>query len=56
MEKTHREGHVKMEVEAGVVLPQAKEHQGLPAVVQELGEGHEMDSPPEHLEGTNSMI
>lgn len=45
-----------MEVEAGVVLPQAKEHQGSPAAIQELGEGHEMDSPPEHQKGTNSMI
>lgn len=45
-----------MEVEAGVVLPEAKEHQRQPAVIQELEEGHEMDSPPEHQEGTNSMI
>lgn len=52
----HREGHRKMEAEIGVMLPQAKEHQGLVQPSATERKRHGTVSPSETPEGNSLLI
>ena len=50
-EKRKKEGHVEMKAEVEFMLPQAKEHQGMP-LMEPLGTGGSQEGfSPESLEG-----
>ena len=50
---TETETQGEHQMEAGVTLSQAKEHQRLGIIHQKLGEGHGTDSLSQPSEGTN---
>lgn len=54
----HKRGelHVKVKAEGGVTDPPGKKHQRLPAIHQNLGEGHGTDSPPEETNPAGILV
>lgn len=51
---TQKECHAKSKTEIGVMPLQTKDHQRLPAKLQELGERHETEPPSQPAEGANA--